>query len=465
MKDCADWVTNEFLHVEFGDQRLFDRFHLTAQRLACAPQSSIGQACKGNAETKGAYRMFANNAVESDDILDAHKVKTAQRMKGHKVLLSVQDTTFIEFKGHQKTEGLGQIGKKPKSETKGLVMHSALFFTVTGKPLGLASHKIWARPSREFLSRGEQKKRVAELPIEEKESMKWLTAMEETKSFTKPDQKIVIVGDRECDISEFISKANRDGMSFVVRNCYDRKTMENTHIREDLAEVPFAGKHKIHIPSRAGKKAREVEVGIRFIKTTLRPSSRSSGATSSTVELAPEEVVVIEVVELESTEKDKLHWYLLTNETVTSYSEACEKVRWYEKRWPIETFHKILKSGCNVEDCRLQSAEKLVRYITLMSIIAIRLFQLSKAGREQPEESCEEYLKPIEWKILFAYHNYSKPLPNHPPTSKEAVRWLGMLGGHQGRPSDGPVGPTVIWRGWQQLQAAVKMSDAIASVR
>ncbi len=70
---------------------------------------------------------------------------------------------------------------------------------------------------------------------------------------------------------------------------------------------------------------------------------------------------------------DPLEWMLLTNLPVNTFDEAVEKVSWYCLRWKIEIFHKILKSGLKVEECRLGTAERLVRYLTVMSIIAWRI--------------------------------------------------------------------------------------------
>ncbi len=80
-------------------------------------------------------------------------------------------------------------------------------------------------------------------------------------------------------------------------------------------------------------------------------------------------------------------WKLLTNDSVKTFEDAVERISWYKKRWNIETDFKVLKSGCKVEDCRFETAERLTRYLPLMSIIAWRLFWMIQndldAGAEQ----------------------------------------------------------------------------------
>lgn len=72
--------------------------------------------------------------------------------------------------------------------------------------------------------------------------------------------------------------------------------------------------------------------------------------------------------------EEPMNWILLTNININSFEEAVEKIQWYCLRWRIEVFHKILKSGLKVEECRLQTADRLIRFLTIMSIIAWRIF-------------------------------------------------------------------------------------------
>jgi hypothetical protein len=87
---------------------------------------------------------------------------------------------------------------------------------------------------------------------------------------------------------------------------------------------------------------------------------------------------------------------LLTNIALTSFEDALEKLRWYCCRWQIEVFHKILQHGCTVEQCRLQSADRLKRYITLMSVVAWRLFWITHVQRIKPTTCATTILSATE---------------------------------------------------------------------
>lgn len=111
---------------------------------------------------------------------------------------------------------------------------------------------------------------------------------------------------------------------------------------------------------------------------------------------------------------------LLTNLPVSTFEEAVEKVSWYCLRWKIEILHKISKSGLKVEECRLGTAERLMRYLTVMSIIAWRIFFITSIARTNPTLPCTALLAEEEWKVLYV-KIHRKPCPNIAPTIKEAV--------------------------------------------
>src|SRR5260370_35222061 len=81
---------------------------------------------------------------------------------------------------------------------------------------------------------------------------------------------------------------------------------------------------------------------------------------------------------------------------VKDFASAPEKVQWYGKRWGIEIWHKVLKSGCKVEDCMLEEAERLKRYLTLFSIIGVRLMHVAYLARAQPDLPAPQVFSAVE---------------------------------------------------------------------
>ena len=113
-----------------------------------------------------------------------------------------------------------------------------------------------------------------------------------------------------------------------------------------------------------------------------------------------------------------------------------------------------MKSGCKVEDCLLETAERLTRYLTLFSIIGVRLMHVAYLARVQPDLPAIEVFSREEIEALHVRVHHALP-PAKSPSLREAVRMLGSLGGHLGRKCDGEPGMTVIWRGWISLYETV----------
>ena len=114
-------------------------------------------------------------------------------------------------------------------------------------------------------------------------------------------------------------------------------------------------------------------------------------------------------------------------------------------------YFKVMKSGFRVEACRLGHAERLARYLTIMSIVAWRLFMVTLIARTTPMTPCSLFLSEREWRVLFLKVNKNKQIPNKPPNIGEVVIWIARLGGYLARKNDGPPGSITLWRGWKRL--------------
>lgn len=70
---------------------------------------------------------------------------------------------------------------------------------------------------------------------------------------------------------------------------------------------------------------------------------------------------------------------------LTSAKQARKCLRWYCRRWRIEEWHRVLKSGCPILDHQNHTAEALMRVIARNAVMAWRLMLLALLGRELPE--------------------------------------------------------------------------------
>jgi hypothetical protein len=232
------WAADEFEAVNLGDKRLNSRLVKLCDTLSEAPESPINQACEDWYETKAAYHFFQNETVDVDRIMAAHRAKTSSRAAGHGTILAIQDTSYLIYTHHPKTEGLGEIslqsGKnKNKIYSRGLVMHTCLAVTDKGTPLGLLDQKIFARelrPDHERRSLGGKYIQDV-LPVEEKESYRWIQALEATSEATQ-DCRVVTVCDRECDFYDFFKAAEKSGSDVLVRASQNRTVNRDSRYAE-----------------------------------------------------------------------------------------------------------------------------------------------------------------------------------------------------------------------------------------
>jgi len=440
----SDWAEEEFCRSDFGDRRLNNRLLRLARDFYNYPQANIPQACGERAKTKAAYRFFDNQKVKMDKILASHYESTAERAKKEKVVLSIQDTTSLNYSTHPATERLGLIGS---SENKpiGLLVHDTLAVRPDGVPLGLLDVQVWSRDPKKY---GKKHLRY-ELPIEQKESMKWLRSFKAASTIQKhcPDTLFVSVGDREADIYELfvLAQENPSGPKLLVRADRERLNKDGQPVWDYVENQPIAGKLEVQVPRRPAKKARVANLDIRYSEVELRPPKRKKkmGSLKVWAVLANEGNTPEGV--------DPIRWMLLTTLEVTSFEEAIEKIKWYSKRWQIEVYHRTLKSGCKIEERQLGHADRIEGCLAIDMVVAWRILHLAHLGRETPNVPCTVYFEDYQWKALHCFVNRTREEPKIPPCLSDAMRMVAGLGGFLGRKSDGNPGTKTLWLGIQRL--------------
>lgn len=443
-QQSQDWAEEEFGLTGLEDKRLESRLLTIARDFYERPQANIPQACQSRSKTKAAYRFFDHPDTTMDKILASHYEATLNRMSQQNVVLVVQDTTSLNYTAHPATADLGPINKE--EGTLGLEMHDTMAFTVEGTPLGLVDVQSWARDPKEFGQNHQRKKRA----LEDKESYKWLASFKKTAEAQKrcPKTMLVSMGDREADIYDLFKLALDDaaGPKLLVRAMQDRLlAKEQGHLWDMMAQKPAAGIQVIGVPRQGNRAARQAQLEVRFGEVTLQPPQLKRGLGEIRLwALLAEEVAAPPGVE-------PLKWMLLTTLEVGTYEQALEKLQWYTKRWGIEVYHRTLKSGCQIEQRQLGTADRIETCLAIDLVVAWRIFHLTKLGRETPDVPCTVFFEDAEWKALHCFVKQDPTPPETPPTLREAIRMVAGLGGFLGRKSDGEPGTQSLWLGIQRL--------------
>lgn len=448
----AHWAEGEFGTVRLYDNRLKQRLYSVARDFYNRPQANMSEACGSKARTIGAYRFFQNKKITMDVVLTAHTEATIERIKEHQVVLAPQDTTTLNYSTHPATAGLGPI-RNANDQFVGLILHDTLAFTEDGTPLGMLDAQCWARDPQDKGKRYRRK----QLPIEQKESMKWLRSFRKVAEVQKlcPGTTLVSIGDRESDIYELFLEAckSTDGPKLLVRLDKSRqRKVEQQSLWDFMAKAEVCGALKIHVPRSGSRKARDTCVDIRFAEVELNPPNRFRSYPSVRIWA----VYVQEQAGLEEV-PFPIEWMLLTTAEVTNFSGATKRVEWYSGRWGIEVYHRTLKSGCRIKDRQLSTADRIEACLGVDMVVAWRIYHLTMLGRETPKVPCTVFFKDIEWKALCCYVQRTPIAPEEPPTLGEAMLMVGAMGGHLGRKSDGPPGTQILWRGIQRLDTATEM--------
>ena len=445
-KKHDDWAQEEFGAAKLVDERLNRRLLTLARDFYERPQANLPQACQSRAKTRAAYRFFDHPKITMDELLQSHYQATLKRISEEKIVLVVQDTTTLNYSAHPLTEGIGPISPRKTTGAIGLLLHDSMAFNVAGTPLGLLDVQCWARDPKQF---GKKTLRH-ELPIEQKESHKWLKGFHQVGAARKhcPNTTLISVADRESDIYELFHLALNDpcGAQLLVRAEHDRLLADGQgRLWEHMAKQPMAGTEVLSVPRQGKRGPREARLEIRFARVRLTPPSRKLGFKELDITaILAQEVDCPQDVE-------PLQWMLLTTLAVENFDAAVEKLGWYAKRWGIEVFHRTLKSGCKIEERQLGSADRIETCLAIDMVVAWRIFHLTKLGRETPDVACSVFFEEAEWKALYCFVRQDPNPPDHPPTLREAIHLVASLGGFLGRRSDGEPGTKSLWLGIQRL--------------
>ncbi len=219
-------------------------------------------------------------------------------------------------------------------------------------------------------------------------------------------------------------RLNRDRM-------LNDEDLDYVHVSEKLMFEEFKSVIEVEVPGCGRRKSRRAILELKYAPITLSAHGRGAPTVRSK-DHHDLELFVLEVREKNPPKNiEALHWKLLTTLEIKTQNQALEVIKFYKMRWMVEVYFKTLKTGCNIESCRLEEAIKLENYMALLSIIAWRILWMTFINRVNPN-----------------VHT--------------ALRWLASLGGFLARKSDGEPGMITIWRGWLELSSAVIMYEALS---
>ena len=199
-----------------------------------------------------------------------------------------------------------------------------------------------------------------------------------------------------------------------------RESLRQMPVPPRLARAqPVAGIQEVRLPRRANRPARTAKLEARFGAVELRAPKRRGKLPK----------VPLRAVWARETEApagvEPVEWMLLTPLPVENFEQACEKLAWYTRRWGIEVFHRIVKSGCKNETRQLGHADRIEACLAIDLVVAWRIFHLTKLGRETTDVACTVYFEEVEWQALVGFiHNRALSISLVLPKKAAKARWV-----------------------------------------
>lgn len=441
-------TVKDFPHLNFGDTRRDERFVTIINNISAQPGSSIPKQNKRWYDTKATYEFFKNEDVSVEALKKTVMLYGAKQVSDKTQILVLHDISNISYNDLQ-AEGLGYLDNK---EGRGILCYSSIAATTEGLPLSLLYQHTWVRPL-EQLGKSYKRKQIS---FENKESYRWYEGMQEVNTVLDSRIHKIHIADREADIYELFFHAYESNTDLLIRARHNRQLSGGSHLWDNIAAQPIASIVSLDIADKTGQKKSKVEVEVRFGQVEILRPAKNKHSYESVLLTAIE---IKEAGDDSKNEEDIIYWKLLTTLEVSSVTDVLQCVKWYSCRWLIERFHYVLKSGTKVEELQLKDAESLQKAISVYSMAAFRVMQLVYESRHHPEVNCAVVLTSSQWKTLYMLIHNNNKIPQQPPSLQQAVMWIGRLGGHLGRKSDGPPGLKTVWLGYQQLCHAASVYE------
>jgi hypothetical protein len=423
-----------------------------------AQSVNIRSISRNRAEQVGYYRFLENENVKVSELVKTASEQCQGQVQGlHGLALS--DSSEINLQQHANHLNPDEIGVVGNNRDLGFFIHPTLVIdSDSGFPLGLSAIQLWHRPPKRA---NKHQRQYPKLPIEEKESYKWLRSAADSQPVLEAGGAtcVTYVGDRESDIYEEWVRVPTAHSHLLVRACRDRRLQGSSQrLYETLSQQPCQGTEQIEVRAepRTGRGSRTAELEIRLTPVSIcRPRKVNAQEYPDTVSLDAVEAKEVNPPAGET----PIHWRLLTTHEVTTLEQALQVIQWYRWRWRIEELFAILKGvGLDLESTRLESVKAIECLSIVALMVALRTLQM-KEGREDESlpatlafsASQQQCLQQLGSQLEGRTQKQQNPFA---PGSLPWAGWvIARLGGWSGYRSQSPPGIRTLSQGLRKFEA------------
>src|SRR6266480_578135 len=450
LENAEEWAVETFGAADLGDPRRTDRLVKIAAVLGENPSVSLPRSMRNWADTQGAYRFLNNETVTHEQIMMPHWIQTRSEAEQHSQMLLIGDTTDVNLSSHKATRGLGPVGRG--NTAKGFFVHSVLAIDAKDKQLlGCMGQEPFVRePAPEQETKAERNTRW-------RESLIWEQSIERIGPVPSGTQWIY-VGDRGSDIFRFWQRCEQLGYDYVTRVAQNRNVLVEEedeqedptahHLKTLARSLPAQGVVVMTVPAERGRPEREALVQISWSPVVIQAPTNGTALS-----MTPVKASLVRVWEPEAPEGiEPLEWILVTSVAVNTAEDAWQRVTWYKWRWLSEDFHKVLKTGCLLEERCLQTVEAMCNLLAILTPTAMRLLWLRQTAQTAPDTPASEV---ISQEVIQVVLHLDKR-PKATLTAKDLWHTIAPFGGYLDRKSDPPPGWQTLWKGWISIQTVLE---------
>jgi hypothetical protein len=436
----------------FGDARRERSGEFLVQRVTDRQTVRVRKLADDRAEQVRFRRFLTSEAVTVEEMV-SHRAMFVAAAARDRHVLAIQDTSEINYQAQRgRKRRLGTVGN---GSDIGLFVHPVLGVDAESEEcLGLIDAQVWRRTKSKA-------KNYKDLPIEEKESYRWLKGGEQAKAVLAEAALVTVIDDREADIYEKWDRLPDDRTHLLTRASRDRALAGGGRLFATLAGFAEAHRYWLDLPARPGKRsARQVCIAVRFGPVRIRRPGHCSDPD------AADEITLfaIEARELDPPKGEKpILWRLVTTHPVESVAQALTVIGWYRLRWHIEQLFRTLKrQGLQVEDSVIEDGEALEKLVVIALIAATITMQLvlaRAAGSQGPPAS-----RVFDAEQIEVLHALQKTLQGRTPKQQNpyapgSLAWaawtIARLGGWTGYQSDKSMGPITMRDGLERFNGMV----------
>lgn len=453
-EDTGTWAKRVFGDADLGDVRRTQRLVVMTAAAARAPHAHLTEVFPTKLHT--AYDFVENDAVSPRAMTDALGASTARACGGMKRVYVATDGSSLSVTDNTLSKKTGRVGSTSQSG-RGDKVHTALAIDELGAPIGLIDMQSWRRTGPSKTAQRDM------LPVEEKETQRWLDARQSTRTrlaAEAPGVRPHFVHDREADAWPILLDAwvHRETEDSTIRASWDRRIVptdegedERPFVRRAMGTAPIVGTYELNVTAGVRRTARKAHIQVRAARVVLRLRDKKTRDTHN----VPTYAVSAREVGTTPINEKPIEWILYTTQTVASLDDALVVIRGYAYRWRIEEFHRAWKSGgAGAEETQLVGDNR-TRWMIILAAVVVRAVRLTHIARTDPERDAAAEFTPIEVntvrRVLAQLGRKLEPM-----TVRLMVRTIANIGGYVPQKSNPQPGTQTLLRGLKRLEDLVR---------